>query len=456
MKTTRRSSVTRRAFLKQTAAATGAVLGAPYVIPGSALGADDAVAPSNRITVGMIGVGRQVLAYNLPQLVAEPDCQVVALCDVDRWRLAVTNDRISTIYGGKRRCGEFGNVARTTDFRELLGRKDVDAVMISTPDHWHVPIAVAAIEAGKDVALEKPITRSIAEGRLLSDLVTKHKRIFRVDSEFRSKPVSVKACELVRNGRIGKVKRIISGVPGGLLNSSRTLTSPKYVEMPVPEELNYEMWLGPAPMKPYTEQRVQQIKGYERPGWMNILDYCDGMITNWGTHLNDIVQWANDTERTGPVEVEGTGRRPPAGGLFDVLMQFEVKYKYASGIELLYRTERPYVRFEGTEGWVQVNYFPTNIEAEPKSLLDSKIGPDEIHFPLKGDKRDFLDSVKSRQPTMEDAEVGHRTTSLCHLGHIAVQVGGKLKWDPDAERFTNSDEANKLIARPPGRKPWAL
>ncbi len=456
MKTTDRPSVTRRAFLKQTAAAAGAALGAPYVVPGSALGTDDNVAPSNRITVGMIGVGRQVIAYNLRQLVAEPDCQVVALCDVDRWRLAATNERICRIYGGKRRGGAFGDVARTTDYRELLARGDIDAVMISTPDQWHVPMAVAAVKAGKDVSLEKPITRSIAEGRLLSDLVTKHKRVFRVDSEFRSIKVFHRACELVRNGRIGKIHTIVSGVPGGTLDPGKKLTSPEYVKMPVPEELNYDMWLGPAPMKPYTEQRVHQIKGYQRPGWMNILDYCDGMITNWGTHLNDIVQWGNDTERTGPVEVEGTGRRPPAGGLFDTLMQVEVKYKYANGVKLIYKTDSPYVRFEGSEGWIQAHFGRGGIKAEPKSVLDSKIGPDEIHFRLKGDKRDFLDCVKSRGRTLEDAEVGHRTTSLCHLGHIAVQVGGKLKWDPDAERFTNSDDANKLIAQPPGRNPWAL
>ena len=450
MKTPERPALTRRVFLRQAAAASAAALGTPYLVPGSALGADGTVAASNRVTVGMIGVGRQVVAYNMRQLLAEPDCQVVALCDVDKWRLEVTNERVANAYGGKGHCGKVGEVSRYTDFREVLARDDIDAVMISTPDHWHVPIAVAALKAGKDVALEKPITRSIAEGRLLSDLVTKHKRVFRVDSEFRSKSVSHKACELVRNGRIGKIHTIRSGVPRG------DLASVPHVDMPVPKELDYEMWSGPAPIKPYTEKRVHDRQGYVRAGWMNVQDYCDGLITNWGTHLNDIVQWGNNTERTGPVEVEGTGKYPPAGSMWDVLMEFEVTYRYANGVKLIYKTERPYVRFEGTEGWIQVNYFPTNIEAEPKSVLDSKIGPDEIHFRLKGDKRDFLDCVKSRGQTLEDAEVGHRTTTLCHLGHIAIQVGEKLQWDPDAERFTNSDAANQLIARPPGRDPWAL
>ena len=446
----RSSSVTRRGFLRNAAGLFGGALSAPHIVPGSALGADGNVAPSERITVGMIGVGRQVVAYNMRQLLAEPDCQVVALCDVDRWRLAVTNERVANAYGGKGRCGKIGKVSRYTDYRQVLARDDIDAVMISTPDHWHVPMAVAAIKAGKDVALEKPITRSIAEGRLLSDLVAKHKRVFRVDSEFRSKTVSRKACELVRNGRIGEIHTIRSGVPRGKLELV------PHVDMPVPEELDYEMWTGPAPLRPYTEKRVHDRKGYVRAGWMNIRDYSDGLITNWGTHLNDIVQWGNNTERTGPVEVEGTGRYPPPGGMWDVLMEFEATYRYANGVKLIYKTERPYVRFEGTEGWIQVNYFPTNIEAEPKSVLDSKIGPDEIHFRLKGDKRDFLDCVKSRGQTLEDAEVGHRTTTLCHLGHIAIQVGEKLQWDPVAERFTNSDAANQLIARPPGREPWAL
>jgi predicted dehydrogenase len=446
----RRTRSTRREFLKRTVAAGSAAMLVPQVIPGSALGADDSVAPSERVTVGMLGVGRQVIAYNLRLFLQEPDCQVVALCDPDRWRLEVTNERICSTYGAKRRCGDFGDVARYTDFRDVLARDDVDAVMISTPDHWHVPMAAAAVKAGKDVALEKPITRSIAEGRYLADLVSQHGRIFRVDSEFRSIKTFHRAVELVRNGRIGQLHTIRSGVPHG------THKSPEFVEMAVPEELDYGMWVGPGPMKPYTEMRIQQIKGYERPGWMRVRDFCDGMITNWGTHLNDIAQWGNGTERTGPVEVEGAGVWPPKGSMWDVLMEFEVEYKFADGVKMIYKTDAPYTRFEGSEGWVQANFGRRGLEAEPESLLTAKIGPDEIHYPLKGEKRDFLDSVKSRKPTMEDAEVGHRTTSLCHLGLIAVQVGGRLRWDPDKEVFLNSDEANALRSNPPGREPWGI
>lgn len=442
----RRRQLTRRGFFQQaTAAAT-----TPYLISAAALGADGHVAPSNRITIGMIGMGRQVIAYNLRELLNEPDAQVVAICDVDRWRLEVTDQRIASCYGAKMRSGKFDGVARYADFRELLARRDIDAVMISTPDHWHVPMSVAAIKAGKDVACEKPLTRSIAEGRFLSDLVAKHHRVFRTDSEFRSIAVFHRACELVRNGRIGKLTTIRTGVPFG------RFTSPPFVSMPVPEELNYDLWLGPAPLTDYTEQRVHQQKGYERPGWMNIRDYCDGMVLNWGTHLNDIAQWGNDTDRTGPVEVEGHGVYPPKESMWNVLMEFEITYRYANGVQLIYKTDSPYVRFEGTEGWIQAFFGKGGIQSEPKSILDSKIGPNEIHLPLKPQKRDFLDAVKTRGATLEDAEVGHRTASVCHLGHIAVQLNQKLKWDPKAERFLDNDAANKLLSGPPARSPWSL
>ena len=449
----RNSKTTRRRFLAQAITASAGAISVPYLIPASALGLSGSVAPSNRITVGMIGVGRQVLAYNLPFFVSQPDCEVVALCDVDRWRLEVTEERTASYYGEqKNRCPKIPNCPRYVDFREVLDRQDVDAVMISTPDHWHVPMSVLAIKAGKDVSCEKPLTRSIAEGRLLSDLVTKHQRVFRTDSEFRSLPQFHRAVELVRNGRIGKLHTIRTGVPYG---GGRSEPSPPHVDMPVPEELNYDLWQGPAQVKPYTQERVHRIKDYERPGWMNIRDYCDGMILNWTTHLNDIAQWGNNTDRTGPVEVEGQGKFPPPGSLWDVCYEFEFTCTYANGVKLICKTDAPYTRFEGDEGWIQANFSSTDqLQAEPASLLDSKIGPDELHFPLLHEKRDFLDAVKTRGQTLADAEVGHRTASLGHLGHIAIQVGRTLKFDPDKERFVGDDEANKLLALPPGRSPW--
>jgi hypothetical protein len=445
----RRFTASRREFLRSVASAA-ALAAAPTIIPARALGAEGNVAPSNRITVGMIGLGRQCLAFNLPFFMDQPDCEVVALCDVDRWRLEVSEERTASYYGEKKnRCPKVPKCPRYVDFREVLERRDVDAVMISTPDHWHVPMAVMAVKAGKDVACEKPLTRSIAEGRLLSDLVTKQQRVFRTDSEFRSLKQFHRAVELVRNGRIGKLHTIRTGVP------LDKFQSPPQVDMPVPEELDYDLWSGPVPMKPYTEQRVHPRKGYVRPGWMNIRDYCDGMILNWTTHLNDIAQWGNDTERTGPVSVEGRGEYPPPGSLWNVCYQFEFTCEYANGVKLICKTETPYTRFEGEGGWIQANFGGVPLEAEPASVLDSQIGPNELHFPLLSEKRDFLDAVKTRGTTLEDAEVGHRTASLGHLGHIAIQVGRKLKWDPDRERF-DDDEANKMLALPPGRQPWAV
>lgn len=440
--------ITRRTLLKSTAATAASVCLAPTIVRAAALGKDGHVAPSNRIAIGMIGLGRQAIYTNLRSFLSARDCQVVALCDVDRWRLNITEPR-KTVWGGGVKPEEVKGIARYTDFREVLARKDVDAVMISTPDHWHVPMSIAAIKAGKDVSCEKPLTRSIAEGRLLSDLVTKHKRVFRTDSEFRSDPMFHRACELVRNGRIGKLHTIRTGVP------IDKYEQPIIKETPIPEELDYEMWTGPAKKEPYQLERVHRPHAYDRSDWMRVREYCDGMVTNWGAHLNDVAQWGNNTDRTGPVEVEGHGKYPPKGSLWDVLTEFEITYRYANGVTLIYKADKPYVRFEGTEGWVYAE-FGKKLEASSQAILDSKIGPSEMHLLLKHEKRDFIDCVKTRGQTLEDAEVGHRTTSLCHLGHIAVQVGGKLKWDPQAERFTNSEAANKLLTRPPGREPWRI
>jgi myo-inositol 2-dehydrogenase/D-chiro-inositol 1-dehydrogenase len=438
-----RQSTTRRRFLKRTAALAGGAIAVPCFVPGSALGAEGRAAPSERIGVGMLGVGRQTVAYNLKAFLASPDTQVVAVCEVDAWRRENARQTTEKHYADQKASGTYKGCTAYGDFREVLARDDVDAVMISTPDHWHVPMSLAAVEAGKDVACEKPITRTIAEGRKLADAVAKHQRVFRVDSEFRSIQGFHRAVELVRNGRLGKVHTIHVGVPAG-----DNVTCPVCPEMPVPEELDYESWQGPAPRAPYTENRVHPPKGYGRPGWMRVLYYCDGMITNWGAHLCDIAQWGNDTERTGPVEVEGHGVYPPADSLWNVLKTFEVHYRFANGVRMIYKTESPYVRFEGSEGSIRAEFGRGGITAEPASVLDSKIGPDEIHFRFKSEKADFIDCVKSRGQTLEDAEVGHRTTSLCHLGHIAVHLGQKLRWDPDAERFLDNDAANAFVDKP--------
>jgi predicted dehydrogenase len=393
-------------------------------------------------------MGRQAYHSNIKAFLNAPDTQVVAVCDVDRWRLDNAKEAVEKHYAKEKTSGTFAGCSAYKDFRELLERADIDAVMISTPDHWHVPMAVAAAKAGKDICCEKPLTLSIAEGRILSDTVTRYNRVFRTDSEFRSHSCFQRACELVLNGRIGRIQTIRTGVPAG------DIACGPQPDMPVPEELDYEMWLGPAPQAPYTLSRVQPRHSYSRPGWMRVLDYCEGMVTNWGAHLNDIAQWGNGTERTGPAEVEGTGEFP-SDGLWNVLLSFEIRYRFADGVQMFYNTSKPYVRFEGTDGWIQAEYSNRVLKAHPESILKEPIGPDEIHLPLKSEKRDFIDAVKTRGQTLADAEVGHRTTSLCQIGHIAVQTGRKLRWDPEAERFTNDDTANRLLSRPI-RSPWRL
>ena len=437
--------LTRRQLLKGSAMTAGVAFFAPAFVPAHVFGA---AAPSSRITIGMIGMGRQAYYSNVKTFLAAPDAQVVAVCDVDTWRLDNAKKAVEDHYAKERAAGQFKGCSTYRDFRELLARTDIDAVMISTPDHWHVPMAIEAAKAGKDVCCEKPLTLSIAEGRVLSDTVRRYNRVFRTDSEFRSHECFQRACELVLNGRIGKVHTIRTGVPAG------DVAGKPEPEMPVPQELDYDLWLGPAPYMPYTLNGVHPRQSYERPGWMRVPGCCEGMITNWGAHLNDIAQWGNGTDRTGPVEVEGTGVYPREG-LWNVLLRFELRYKYASGVRLFYSIDKPYVRFEGTEGWIQADYNTRALNAEPASILKSAIGPNEIHLPLIPEKRDFLDAIKTRGQTLADAEIGHRTNSLCQIGHIAIQVGRKLSWDPNAERFTNDETANRLLSRPL-RSPWRL
>ena len=448
--------ISRRHFLKSTAT-VGAVCLAPTIVPASARGADGTPAPSQRIHVGMIGVGRQARGANIPQFLAMPDVAILAVCEVDSWRLANAKQQVETAYAKRRPSGSYKGCDTYKDFHDVLARKDIDAVMISTPDHWHVPIALAGFAAGKDVSLEKPITRSIGEGRKLSDEAKRLGRIFRVDSELRSYRHIVQAAELVRNGRIGKVHTVTVGVPGS------DVGCPAQPDMPVPEELDYERWQGPAPRAAYTQARVHKPKAYDRPGWMRHLYYCDGMITNWTTHWNDGAMFATGLETTGPVEIEGTGVYPPAESFWNVLLKFEVKMRFANGVRWTYRTEKPYFKIEGSDGWVYAEY--TQLKAklgdregylyladkkakQPELMPMPVIRPDEIHFCVKSDKQDFIDSVKSRRPTLEPAEVGHRVTSLGHLGQIAIQLGRKLKWDPDRERFLDNDAANAWIDRP--------
>ncbi|MCF7956076.1 MAG: Gfo/Idh/MocA family oxidoreductase [Phycisphaerae bacterium] len=432
--------ITRREILKA-AGAAGLAISFPSIVPSTVFGKK---APSNRINVGMIGMGRQAIYANTNPFLNSEDCRIVAVCDVDKWRLGKAKEKVDTFYKNTD-CKTYG------DWREVVGRSDIDAIMNSTSDQWHVPISLAAVGKGKHVCCEKPLTLSINEGRTLADAAKKHGVVFRTDSECRSAMYMHLTSELVINGYLGNIKRIEVGVPAG----DKAGGDPTPME--VPEELDYDMWVGPAPMKPYTLDRVHPREGYGRPGWMRCRDTCEGMITNWGTHLLDVAQLLNGTERTGPISVEATGKYPePGSGLWNVLTSFRAQYKYASGVVLDYLIKSPYLRVEGDEGWIHANWLTKGgILAHDRAILHTKFKDTDIRLPQRPEKDDFIYAIKNSCNTMADAEVGHRTCSVGQLAHIAIQRGKKLNWDPKAERFTNDDGANKMLVIG-HRKPWEL
>lgn len=430
--------MTRRDFLHRSAVIATSTIASPTIIPSFAMGKK---APSNFINVAMIGCGRQTVNPNIPQLLDSKSGRIVAVCDVDSWRLQNAVKQVNDGYS-KQRNGSYNGCKAYTDYRELLQLKDVDAVMISTPDHWHIPMAIDAAKAGKHVSLEKPISTCISHGHRLVETLKKYPVITRNDSEFRTLPEFARAVELVRNGRIGKIQRIYVAVPPELNGEAL----PPQQTMPVPDELDYDFWLGPAWEAPYTEKRVHAIKDYGRPGWMRVDSYCNGMISNWGAHLMGIVQWGNNTEYTGPLTIEGSGDFDK--GLWNTMNRFELRYEHANGVEVYFKIERPYVRFEGTGGWVEIEY-PNKLSASSDDILHSETGASEIKFQnLLSDKEDFLQSIKENKPTQEPLETAHRTISMCQLGLIAVQLGTKLQWDAKKEDFINDNAASALLDRP--------
>jgi predicted dehydrogenase len=428
--------------LKATAVtAAGAVFGFPRVITSSVRGAD---APSNKITVGCIGTGRMGV-IDIQEILGFGQTKIIALCDVDSKRLKHAQQLVEKHYGSQNEKG----CAIYKDFRDLIARKDIDVVSITSIDHWHALQAIAAVKAGKDVFLQKPLTLTIEEGRILSNTVRRYGCVFQVGIQQRSDSGFRFACELVRNGRIGKLHTVKVGIPEDVGTSIRPT-------MAVPENLDYDMWLGPASWAPYTEERVHPQNDYSRPGWLRISDYCCGMITAWGVHHNDIAQWGMGTEYTGPVEIEGRAEYPK-DGLWDVHGRFHIEYTYANGVKVICagNTENKQgVVFEGTEGWVYVDR--GYIDAHPRSLLTSVISPNEIHLYKSNDhKGNFFDCVRSRAETVAPVEIGHRSTTVCILGFIAMLLGRKLKWDPGRERFINDAEADRMLARAM-RSPWSL
>ncbi|MDR1268602.1 MAG: Gfo/Idh/MocA family oxidoreductase [Planctomycetaceae bacterium] len=421
------------------------VVAMPMIVPShvvtSCAMAQGQTLPNNLLRMGLIGTGRQCFHHNIPGFVRNKRNQVVALCDVDSWRLEEAKKKVLELYQKSVSLIKPASVDTYVDYKELLARSDIDVVMISTPDHWHAVQAVEAMRAGKHVALEKPIIRTIAEGQELVNVSAETKRIFRVDSEFRSGKGAHQAAELVRNGRLGKIKSVHVAVP------QSDVPCPPQTEMPIPKELDYERWQGLAIHAPYTLHRVHTPQNLSnRPGWMRHLYYCDGMVTNWGTHLLNGVLWALGLDRTFPVEIEGTGTYPEPTSFWNVLLQFEIKYRYKDGLEIIYKTDKPYYRIEGERGWIEVTF--AGIKAEPESLLHEVIKPEEIHFPLRSEKEDFIDSVLEGKETLEPTVVGHCVTSTCLLGHIAVRTGEKLQWNPETETFKGNPNTAEFLNKP--------
>jgi len=433
MSVNRKHRLTRRRMLEGAAAAAVA---APYVITSSALGAKGRPAASKRITVGFIGTGGHGVGRNLRMFLNQPDAQPVALCDVDKRQMPRALKFVRGKFGATYTC------QMTTDWREVVARKDIDAVMVSTPDHWHVLISLAAIKAGKDVICEKP-TLTVRQGRALADAVKRYGAVFQTSTEDRSLGVYHRMAELVRNGRVGKLQRIRVQLPAGPAKPGNP--APK----PVPKGLDWEMWLGPAPRAPYRDGIVHYL-------WRWMRDYSGGQLTDWGAHQIDIAQWGNDTERTGPIAVEGTGKKHK-NGLYDTYYDYHLKYTYASGVEMFVDSGGTGLKFEGADGWVGNDGFAGPVKASSEKILRSKIGPDETHLFTcpAGEHRNFLDCVKTRRDPYFPAEVGHRCSTVSHIGNIAMDLGRKLRWNPKTERFADDAQANRMLARAI-REPWRL
>jgi len=442
----------RRDFLRRSAAFVGATAVVPLVVPASVFGKN---APSNRIALGIIGCGNQT-TIDIPEFLSYDQCQVVAVCDVNKASYGYKTpkqflgrepqrDFVNAFYAKKSPAGTYKGCDMYEDFRDVLARKDIDAVEIVTPDHWHAVMTIMAARAGKDIYCQKPLTLTIAEGRDMIRAVRKHKRILSTGSQWRSTPMMRKACELVRNGRIGKLKRVETYVAENNFNGP----GPGWQPAPVPAGFNYDMWLGPAPEAPYHPDRCLYKFRF-------ISDYSGGQTTNFGAHSNDIAHWGMGMDGSGPVEVEDLGAEfPLEGDLFNTATKVAFRATYANGVVLECFTNKLSfgVKFEGTDGWLRV--LSNKIESDPATIKDLEPGPkDKRLYVSENNYRNFIDCVKSRKEPIQPVETGHSTATVCHLGNIAMQLRRKIKWNPKAEKVIGDREAQAMVSRPL-RGPWA-
>lgn len=430
----------RREFIQKAGAMAIGGMVIPTIIPSSVMGKN---APGNRINIGMIGTGRQAISANLKGGFLKLDnCQVIAVNDVDSWRMNYAKNLINDSYSSAKGL-KYKGVKSYNDYRYLLDNKDIDAVMISTTDHWHAPIGIAAAQAKKHVSIEKALSVCYSHSKALSEAVKVNNVSNRLDSEFRSNKYFQKAVEIVRNNQIGTIKNVVVGVPAPL-NGIAIGAQPI---MKVPKELNYDMWLGPAFEAPYTIKRVHDPKNVEtRPGWMRIDDYCNGMITNWGAHLWDIALWGVNKEYELPVSVNGDGTF--SSGLWNTINSFDIEYKYADGLKINFIIDKPYVKFIGEDGWIKITY-PKNLEASNPEILNYKTGADDVSF--KGtltDKADFLKAIETNSKALEPIEVGHNVFATTSLGLISVKLKRELHWDNSSDKFIDDTAANAMLNCP--------
>jgi predicted dehydrogenase len=456
-----KNKISRRKFLEgsgKIALSSLAITAFPSIVPSSVFGKN---APSNRINVAAIGTGRISRIHDMPGVWKFDSAKLMAVCDLDTNRAEDARVLVNKYYSDK--TGKpYDGVKVYHDYAELLTNKDIDAVIISTPDHWHALIAITAAKAGKHIYLQKPTSLTIDEGRKLSDVVQKTGVTFQIGSQQRSSTQFRYAAELVRNGRIGKLQRVYVGLPGDPSGEEEP-------EMPVPKNLNYDMWLGSTPKVYYTEKRVHPQVGYDRPGWLRCEQFGAGMITGWGAHHIDSAHWGMDTELTGPVEIWGKAEFPKSG-LWDVHGIFKTEALYANGVQMTVSNELPNgIKFVGSEGWIFVtrgNYRATAsdpvagqvnpLEASDAKILKSVIGPKEVQLYKSDDHHgNWLESIQSKKQPIAPVEVAHRACSACLLHHIAMKLDRKIFWDPAKEQFKNDVEANRMLSRPQ-RSPYQI
>ena len=442
----------RRNFIKNTALASAAI-GFPTIVPSSVFGKN---APSNKINIGQIGCGRIARDHDMPGVWQHDVARIVAVSDLDSNRMADGKKHVESFYT-KKMGSPYLDVKQYADYHDMLSDKEIDAVVISTPDHWHSQPAMEAALAGKHVYVQKPTSLTIREGRQLVEVVNKTGIVLQLGTQQRSSEQFRKAAELVRNGRIGKLHTVRIGLPGDP-------SGPAAAAMPIPKNLNYDMWLGSTPEVDYTEIGVHPQVGYDRPGWLRLEQYGAGMITGWGQHHFDSAAWGMDTELTGPRYLEAVAEFPRSG-LWNVHGDFMVKASYDNGIDMYTSGGYPNgIRYEGSEGWIWVsrgNYTasasdPVLKEASSKALdasdpkiLDSVIGPDEIQLLRSTEHHgNWLGAIQGNNELLSPAEIGHRACSVCLVSHIAMKLGRKLEWDAKSETFVNDAEANSYLSRP--------